>query len=84
MIVVLSMLVGSSIIGIGAMNLSLAGGGNAGTVWYNNGYLEAAIAELKSLDPDRFADLTIETFWGGGESGSNGWSFEGWVQLSVE
>gem|GEM_PF-4161967 len=64
--------------------LKLAGGGNSGTVWYNDGYLVAAIAELKSLDPDRFEDLSIETFWGGGESGSNGWSFEGWIQLSVE
>lgn len=64
--------------------LKLAGGGNAGTVWFDEFNLNAAITELKNLDPDRFADLTIETFWGGGESGSNGWSFEGWVQLSVE
>jgi hypothetical protein len=61
--------------------IKLAGGGNKGTVWLDAWHVQKAIDELKQKAPVLFADLDMETIWGGGQSsGSSGYRRTGWIQ----
>ena len=58
--------------------IKLAGGGKKGSVWFDELLVQQAIESLKQADADRFAELDIDTFWGGG-SDRVGYATRGWL-----